>query len=209
MRSTIPRLHVITDETLQTRYTHLELARLFVDGGADGIQYREKRGKLESEHIQSVIGMREICEGHGATVIVNDFVEVAIQANATAVHLGRTDESIQSARVRLSADTMIGGTANSLDEALQVAELDVDYLGVGPVFGTTSKAEPAPPLGISAFREICQRIKKPVIAIGNIQLQNVAAVVSAGAHGVAVLSAICCAEDVVQATSEFCEILTQ
>ena len=207
MRSSIPRLHVITDETLQNRYTHVELARLCVDAGADGIQYREKRAKPPSEHVQSVIGIREICESRGATVIVNDFVEVAIQANAIAVHLGRTDESVQSARVRLPEDTMIGGTANSLDEALKVAKLDVDYLGVGPVFGTTSKTSPAPPLGIAALREICQRIEKPVIAIGNIQLQNVASVQAAGAHGVAVLSAICCAKDVSQATREFCEIL--
>lgn len=151
--------------------------------------------------------MREVCDSAGATLIVNDFVEVAVKANANAVHLGRSDESIQSARDRLPKDTMIGGTANSLGEALQVAELDVDYLGVGPVFGTTSKASPAPPLGISALREICQRIEKPVVAIGNIQLQNVSSVIAAGAHGVAVLSAICCAENVAQAASVFCEIL--
>lgn len=200
---------MITDETLQTRYTHIELARICVDAGADGIQYREKRVKPQSEHVLSVIGMREICDKAGAKLVVNDLVEVAIQANANAVHLGRTDESVQSARVRLPEDTMIGGTANSLDEALQVATLDVDYLGVGPVFGTTSKASPAPLLGIAALREICQRVDKPVIAIGNIQLRNIASVIAAGAHGVAVLSAICCAEDIAQATSEFCEILAE
>ena len=208
MRSSIPRLHVITDETLQARYSHVELARLCIDAGADGIQYREKREKSHREHLRSVIGMKRICDEAGATLIVNDFVEVAIQAKATAVHLGRTDESVPTARALLSEDTMIGGTANSLDEALRVAELDVDYLGVGPVFGTTSKASPAPPLGIAVLREICQRIEKPVVAIGNIQMQNVSAVMDAGAHGVAVLSAICCANDVAQTTSEFCEILT-
>ena len=102
---------------------------------------------------------------------------------------------------------MIGGTANSLDEALLVSELDVDYLGVGPVFGTSSKASPAPSLGISYLREICQRVSKPVIAIGNIQLRNVVEVIEAGAYGIAVLSAICCADDVMQVTSDFCEIL--
>lgn len=209
LSSEIPRLHVITDEILQTRYSHVELARLCVDAGADGIQYREKREKSQGEHVSSVVSMKQICDAAGATLIVNDFVEAAIQANATAVHLGRTDESIESARVRLSDDTTIGGTANSLDEALRVAKLDVDYLGVGPVFGTTSKASPAPPLGIPALREICQQIQKPVIAIGNIQLRSVQAVIDAGAHGVAVLSAICCAEDVAQITSEFCEILAR
>ena len=207
MKSSVPRLHVITDETLQTRYTHAELAQLCVDAGADGIQYREKRERSVNEHTQTVTRMNEICTNRGATLIVNDFVDVAIRAQATAIHLGRTDQSIPSARASLPERTMIGGTANSLTEALQVAKLDVDYLGVGPVFGTSSKASPAPPLGIAMLREICNRTDKPVIAIGNIQLENVEAVISSGAHGVAVLSAICCAQDVAQTTSDFCERL--
>ena len=207
MRPTIPRLHVITDETLQSRYSHVELARLCVDAGADGIQYREKRGKSQYEHLRSVRKMRQICDEAHAQLIVNDFVDVAIQADATAIHLGRTDESIPAARDILPEDVMIGGTANSLDEAVQVSKLDVDYLGVGPVFGTSSKDSPAPALGITVLREICYQVDKPVIAIGNIRLGNVAKVIEAGAHGVAVLSAICCAEDIPQATRDFCGIL--
>ena len=207
MKSSIPRLHVITDETLQTQYTHVELARLCVAAGADGIQYREKREKSQSEHVETVKRMKQICANGEATLIVNDFVEVAIQTNTNAVHLGRSDESIPSARTLLPPHTLIGGTANSLDEALEVAKLDVDYLGVGPVFGTSSKASPAPPLGITLLHEICDRIKKPVIAIGNIRVDNVDEVVKAGAHGVAVLSGICCAPDIAQITSEFCKRL--
>ena len=207
MRPSIPRLHVITDETLQSQYSHVELARICVDAGADGIQYREKREKSYIEHVQSVTVMLQICDEANAQLIVNDFVNVAKQANVSAVHLGRTDVSIPTARAMLPDDTMIGGTANSLDEALLVSELDVDYLGVGPVFGTSSKSSPAPTLGISTLREICDRVNKPVIAIGNIQLHSVGAVLDAGAHGVAVLSAICCAQDIAQATSDFCDIL--
>lgn len=203
----IPRLHVITDETLQSRYTHVELTRLCIDAGADGIQYREKREKSTREHVDTVESMSQICATGGATLIVNDFVDVALRANTTAIHLGRTDASVPSARAMLPKETVIGGTANSLEEALQVAELDVDYLGVGPVFGTSSKASPAPMLGIPILREICQLIEKPVIAIGNIQLESVEAVMTAGAHGVAVLSAICCAQDVAHTTREFCERL--
>lgn len=208
MKLSIPRLHVITDERLQSHYSHIELARICVDAGADGIQYREKREKSQIEHLQSVTAMRQICDEARAQLIVNDFVNVAIEAKVTAVHLGRADISIPTARAMLPDDTMIGGTANSLREALSVAELDVDYLGVGPVFGTSSKASPAPTLGVAALREICERVDKPVIAIGNIQLHSVASVIEAGAHGVAVLSAICCAGDVAQATSDFCEILS-
>ncbi len=151
--------------------------------------------------------MRQICDESDATLIVNDFVDVAIQSDATAIHLGRTDEAVASARTMIPESAMIGGTANSFEEALQVAKLGVDYLGVGPVFGTTSKAAPAPPLGIAALREICDAIDKPVVAIGNIRLENAAEVIEAGAHGLAILSAICCAPDVGKATRDFCEIL--
>lgn len=204
----IPRLQVITDEILQTRYTHVELAQLCVDAGADGIQYREKRDKPHNELVQTATRMREICDAGRAQLVVNDFVAVAIEANAPAIHLGRTDESVPSARTMLTNGVMIGGTANSLDESLEVAKLDVDYLGVGPVFGTSSKASPAPPLGIATLREICDCVEKPVVAIGNIQLANVASVIEAGAYGVAVLSAICCAEDVAETTKRFCAVLS-
>ena len=208
MKTPIPRLQVITDEVLQSRYTHVELAQLCVDAGADGIQYREKRSKPHNELVQTATSMREICDVGRAQLVVNDFVDVAIEANAPAIHLGRTDESIPSARAMLTKGTIVGGTANSLDESLQVAQLDVDYLGVGPVFGTSSKVSPAPPLGIATLREICERIEKPVVAIGNIQLANVASVIEAGAYGVAVLSAVCCAEDVAAMTKSFRAVLS-
>ena len=98
----IPRLHVITDETLQSQYSHVELARICVDAGADGIQYREKREKSYIEHVQSVTVMRQICDEANAQLIVNDYVNVAKQANVSAVHLGRTDVSIPTARAMLA-----------------------------------------------------------------------------------------------------------
>ena len=207
MKQSIPRLHVITDETLQSQYSHAQLARICVDAGTDGVQYREKRDRTLAERIQTAVRMLQICDESGATLIVNDFVDVAIQSDATAIHLGRTDEAVPSARMMIPESTVIGGTANSFEEALQVAKLEVDYVGVGPVFGTTSKASPAPPLGIATLSKICEAIDKPVVAIGNIRLENATEVIEAGAYGLAVLSAICCAPDVGKATRGFCEIL--
>ena len=207
MSQELPRLHVITDEVLQSRYTHTQLAQICVDAGADGIQYREKRERTEDEHVRVVDQMLGICRRSGATLVVNDFVNVAIRTDAKAIHLGRTDTSIDSARSALSSAITVGGTANSLEEACEVDQFAVDYLGVGPVFGTTSKASPAPALGIERFREICDAVDHPVIAIGNIQVENVEEVLVAGAYGVAVLSAICCAPDVRYATTQFCSAL--
>ena len=113
------------------------------------------------------------------------------------------------ARGIVGKDVIIGGTANSLREAESVWGTPVDYLGVGPVFGTKSKASPAPILGLEQLRVICKRSPKPVIAIGNIRLENVRDVISAGAAGVAVLSAIVCDKDPKSAAVEFKRALTE
>lgn len=207
MNTSVPRLHVITDETLQDRYSHVELAEICVRAGADAIQYREKRDVPLRDRIATARSMFEICTDAGAMLVVNDFVDVALAIGAPAVHLGRTDEAIATVRRRLPPATLVGGTANSMAEARAVAQQEVDYVGVGPVFGTTSKASPAATLHVNGLAEICAMVIKPVIAIGNVQLQDIGSVLNAGAHGVAVISAIVCAEDVASATQEFCAAL--
>lgn len=199
----VPRLHVITDEVLQSQYTHPELTRIVVEAGADGVQFREKRPKDLATLVATVADMRTICSEKSATLIVNDFVDVAISAGINAIHLGRTDEPIADARRRVGKEVLIGGTANSLAEAKRVSMEDVDYLGVGPVFGTSSKTSPAPRLGLSGLEEICHSVDVPVIAIGNIQSENVKECLRVGAYGVAVISAIVCSNDVASATKRF------
>ena len=128
---------------------------------------------------------------------------MAAAVGARAVHLGRDDLDVVTARRVLGPDGLIGGTANSLAEALWVAATEVDYLGVGPVFGTRSKANPAPPLGLDGFRAIAEAVGKPVIAIGSVTADRVGALLDAGAHGVAVISAVVCQDDPVKATRMF------
>jgi thiamine-phosphate pyrophosphorylase len=147
--------------------------------------------------------MRRILDGAAVCLVADDRVDVAMAAGVRAVHLGRDDLDVAIARRVLGPDALIGGTANSLAEALRVAAADVDYLGVGPVFGTRSKASPAPPLGVDGVRAIAQAISKPVIAIGSLTPDRVRAVLEAGAHGVAVISAVVCHPDPAAATREF------
>ena len=94
--------------------------------------------------------MRRALDGVDVCLAVDDRVDVAMAAGVRAVHLGRDDLDVGTARRVLGPHALIGGTANSLEEALQVAATDVDYLGVGPVFGTRSKTNPAPPSGSTA-----------------------------------------------------------
>jgi len=191
----IGRLHVITDEVLQTRLSHAEVAKLALSGGADVIQYREKRALKTRELIAAAGAVAAACREAGAICIVDDRVDVSASVGANGVHLGRDDLDVSTARLLLGNPYLIGGTANSLDEARAVWRTPVDYIGVGPIFGTNSKANPAPELGLDALRAIAAESPVPVIAIGNITVDRVADVLATGAYGIAVLSGITCAPD--------------
>lgn len=203
----VGRLHVITDETLQSRFSHGELARLAIEGGADTIQYREKRPLSTRQLVAAATEVAEICRAAGVACIVDDRADVAFAVGATGVHVGREDLEAHQVRRLLGGAFLIGGTANSLAEARTVFASQVDYIGVGPVFGTRSKANPAPVLGVETLRAIVAESPVPVIAIGNIGPDRVAEVLEAGAHGVAVLSGITCAADPAAASARYAEAI--
>ena len=203
-RRSVGRLHVITDEVLQDRFTHVGLAAAAAAGGADVIQYREKRQVSTKEMMRVAVLMSLACQEFNTTVLIDDRVDVAAAVGATAVHLGQEDLPPYVARQILGPDAIIGGTANSVEEAVKVAKQPVDYLGVGPVFGTTSKGNRvAPMLGLERFAEICDAVDKPVIGIGSITVDRVGDVLAAGAYGVAVLSAVVCQDDPQASCREF------
>ncbi|MBI4236488.1 MAG: thiamine phosphate synthase [Chloroflexi bacterium] len=197
------RLHVITDEAIQSRFSHLELARMALEGGADTVQFREKRPKTTRELISIASAMAAACRDAKTLFVVNDRVDVAAAIGAPAVHLGRDDLPAEVVRRLLGPQAILGGTANSLEEAARVAQGPVNYLGVGPVFGTQSKANPAAMLGLANLRRIAEVSPLPVIAIGNIGPENVEEVLATGAYGVAVLSGVVAQEDPAAATQRY------
>ncbi len=204
---TVPRLQVITDETVQSRYTHAQLAALAVEGGADAVQLREKRPWTTRELMDAAREMLGVCRRHGAMLIVDDRVDVARAVGAPAVHLGRNDLDVATARAVLGPEAVIGGTANSYEEAAQVWATPIDYIGVGPIYGTRSKANPAPDMGLETLGRICADSPVPVVAIGSITAERIPEVLAAGAHGVAVLSAVVAADDPVAAARRCREAL--
>ena len=204
---TLGRLHVITDEVLQTRYSHAEIAAMATRGGAGAVQFREKRPRLTRDLVADAQAVLDACIANVASCIVEDRADVTAAVSALGLHLGRDDLSPAVARRLLGPDVLIGGTANSLAEAREVWQRPIDYLGVGPVYGTQSKANPAPVLGIEQLRAIVAECPVPVIAIGSITASRVAEVLEAGAHGVAVISAITCASDPEAAAREFAEAI--
>jgi thiamine-phosphate pyrophosphorylase len=196
----IPRLQVITDETVQTTHSHAALAEMAARGGADAVQFREKRPWTTRERIEVAGACLAACREHGALLLVDDFADVALAVGADAIHLGRNDLDVATARRIVGPDVIIGGTANSYEEAARVWTTDVDYIGVGPIYGTRSKANPAPDMGLDTLARICADSPVPVVAIGSITAERIAEVMAAGAYGVAVLSAVIAAADPVEAT---------
>ncbi len=192
-------LHVLTDTVLQSRHSHAELARMAVAGGADTVQYRQKSGDTR-EMIETARAMRDICARSGVPLIVNDRVDVALAADADGVHLGQDDFPVALARDLLGAGRIIGVSAGNPDEARQGIADGANYVGFGPVFPTGSKRDAGEAQGLDRLADFARAVRAPVIAIGGIGPGNAAGVVGSGAHGIAVISAVCCQADPEAAT---------
>lgn len=181
-------LHVITDTSIQKRFSHEDLALLACAGGADVIQLRDKQ--LSDNDLLAVARrVRAICERYGVVMIMNDRVDVA-RACGIGVHVGRDDTPIADARRALGAEACIGTTASSPDEVRAAQAAGADYAGFGHVFATSSKQKSGPPLGLDAVRAATAGAGIPLIAIGGINATNARDVIRAGAWGVAVIGAV-------------------
>lgn len=194
----IGRLCVITDTTSQRRFSHEDLARLALEGGAGTIQLRDKH-LSDAELTDIACRIVVVCRKSGAALIVNDRIAVARATGADGVHLGRTDATVAEARRVLGERAIVGATAGTLEQALAAQAEGADYVGFGHIFATTSKQKPGSPVGLDTLARVCEAVEIPVLAIGGINEANARACVEAGAWGVAVIAAVCAAEDPRQA----------
>lgn len=208
MMKQIGKLHILTDTVLQSRFSHMEITRLAIAGGADTIQYRQKSGSTR-EMIEIARNMKQLCSEAGVTFIVNDRLDVAIAAEADGVHLGQDDFPIPMARELLGEGRIIGGSAATLDEARKSLSEGADYVGFGPVYPTSSKDDAGPVSGIDILKQVVEIIPLPIIAIGGVGAENIPDVMRAGAHGIAVISAVCCQDDPEEATRSLYQALNK
>jgi len=199
-------LHVLTDITRQDRHDHAELARRALEGGADAIQFREKRGATRGM-IAIARVLAGICRDRGACLIVNDRLDVALAADAEGVHLGREDFPLSLARHLLGPDRVIGASAETVEEALEGMRAGADYIGAGPVYATGSKPDASAPIGLEGLRAIACAVEIPVIAIGGVTVERVPEILAAGAYGIAVIEAVACDPDPAAATRRLREAL--
>ena len=195
----IGRLHVLTDFFFQQRFSHAELAELAIRGGADTIQFRDKSRWIRHK-LHGARRTADVCRRAGVPCLVDDHLDLALVVGADGVHLGQEDLPVDAARSILGPDAVIGATVKTIDEARTAEALGADYLGFGPVYPTRSKANPAAVRGLWTLEQVCRAVTIPVIAIAGITERRIPEVLDAGAHGVAVLSAVSTAPDPEAAT---------
>ena len=191
-------IYVITDETLVPGRTHADIVCAAVRGGTSIIQLRDKCAP--DSHLM-VVGkeLRRVTSGSGVLFIVNDRVKVALACNADGLHVGQGDMSADQVR-RLWLDGILGVSVATPEQAAAAEKAGADYLGVGPVFATSTKSDSRPPVGPEQVRLIRAASSLPIVAIGGINLDNIGEVALAGADAAAVISAVVCSDDMVAAT---------
>ena len=204
------RLHVLTDFELQQRWTHADLARAAAEGGADAVQFRQKAGSVRDK-LAGLAPTVAACRAAGVACLVDDHLDLALAAGADGVHLGQLDLPVGAARAALARPSgrpagprfVIGATATTVAQALAAEAAGADYVGFGPVFPTSSKANPASVKGLAGLAAVCAAVAVPVVAIAGITPERVGPCLDAGAWGVAVLSPVALADDPAAATAAF------
>lgn len=197
-----PLLNVIIGGPLCEGKDYIELTRMAVENGAGLIQLREKNWETR-QLVETAVNMVKVCHDHNALIVVNDRADVAAAAGADGVHIGQDDLDPRMARALLGPGKIIGVSAGNIAEAQAAAEAGADYLGVGPVYPTSSKDCRYDAGGPELLAEIAAWTPLPVIGIGGIAPENTGELIKAGAAGVAVISSILAADDPARVVQEF------
>ncbi|MFY1110611.1 MAG: thiamine phosphate synthase [Methanosarcinaceae archaeon] len=196
--------YLVTDSDLSRKGTLSDVGDA-VESGCKIIQYREKN-KNTKEMINEASEIKKICRDN-AIFLVNDRIDVALAAGADGVHIGQDDMPIDIARKLLGAEKIIGLTVHNRDEAIEAEQKGADYVGLGPIFDTSTKKDAGKGIGSDRIREVKNAIKIPVVAIGGINKENCRNVIESGADSLVAISAIVCSEDVKRETQDFIEII--
>jgi thiamine-phosphate pyrophosphorylase len=187
-------LYLVTDRGLAGSRPLADVVDAAVRGGVTAVQLREKQCSTR-EFVELARSLKALLEPLGVPLIVNDRVDVALAAGADGVHVGQSDMDYRDVRRLLGPDAIVGLSVETKEQAEQAAALDVDYLGVSPVFSTPTKTDTAAEWGLSGLAALRRVSEHVLVAIGGIHPSNATQVIEAGADGIAVVSAICAAPD--------------
>jgi thiamine-phosphate pyrophosphorylase len=201
----VKSFYFITDADL-SRQGIIADARDALAAGVRIVQYRAKNATTK-EMVEEARKLRAVCRY--AFFLVNDRVDVCLASAADGVHLGQDDMPLALARKLLGREKIIGITVHTVAEAMEAQKRGADYLGVSPIFETSTKHDAGKAAGIRLIREIKQRTRLPLVAIGGITLSNAPSVIAAGADCLCAVSVVVAAQDVKAEIAKFQELLNE
>ena len=201
------KLYLVTDRPLSLGRPIEEIVIEAVAGGVTMVQLREKEAPT-GEFVALAKSLKALLAPLGVPLIINDRVDVALAADADGVHIGQSDMSYEDARQLLGGDKIIGLSVENFDDLAVANTLDVDYVGISPVYGTPTKSDTAEPFGLEGLRKAVAMSVHPTVAIGGMNASTIGEVMAAGTDGVAVVSAICSAPSPRKAAQELLKVIT-
>jgi thiamine-phosphate pyrophosphorylase len=187
-------VYLVTDPGLCAAQGLLETVRAAVAGGVSVVQLRDKDAP-DAALIEQGRALKAALAGTGVPLIVNDRIAVAAAIGADGAHIGQADDNVLAARVLLGPDAILGLSIQTAEHARACAGLPIDYVGIGPVFATATKADHAAPLGCAGLAAVRTATRLPAVAIGGLTADHAACVLDAGCDGLAVVSAVCGTQD--------------
>lgn len=202
------RLCLVTDITLSPTVhcasctEHLcDIVEKAVSGGVTMVQLREKTADTHT-FLERAFALKRLLQSTDVPLIINDRVDIALAVDADGVHLGQSDMPVAIARQLLGPDKIIGLSVENFEQIKEANQLDIQYIGISPIFATPTKTDTQTPFGLEGARQAVALSTHPTIGIGGINASNIAAVRATGLDGVAVVSAIMCAPDPKKAAQE-------
>lgn len=206
MRPQDLNLYLVTDRPLSLGRDMEWIVTQAVEGGVTMVQLREKDADTR-EFIELAQRLKDVLAPLGVPLLINDRVDVALAVDADGVHIGQSDMPYEMARRLLGPDKIIGLSVENMDDVRRANELDVDYVGISPVYSTTTKTDTAAPFGLEGLREAVRLSVHPTVAIGGMNARTAADVMACGTDGIAVVSAIVSADSPLEAARNLKEIV--
>jgi len=197
-------LYAVTDHSWLRNETLGSAVERALRGGATFVQLREKELEAD-EFLKEAEEIKELCGKYRVPFVVNDNVDIAIAIDADGVHVGQKDMEAGNVRELIGKDKILGVSAQTVEQAVLAEKNGADYLGVGAVFHTGSKAD-ADYVSYDTLKKICEAVSIPVVAIGGISRDNIIELSNSGICGVAVISAIFAQSDIEKAAAELKEL---
>jgi thiamine-phosphate pyrophosphorylase len=194
-------LYLVTDRGLSLDRPLDWVVEKAVKGGTTIVQLREKDIETR-DFIELAKKLKPILKRYNVPLLINDRIDIALATDADGVHLGQSDMPYQEARRLLGKDAIIGLSVESIEQAKEANEFEVDYVAISPVYTTPTKKELTQDLGLEGVKKISEISRHPSVGIGSIKKHNAGDVIKAGADGIAVVSGICSADDPQKAAEE-------